>query len=173
MMFSKDRCVYGMVINDLFSKLFQHNGNKCIVCSSCCCCCSQVASVRSDSLQTYELQPASLLCPWNSLGKNIGVGCHALLQGIFPFQGLNSSCMSPALAGGFFTTSAAWEAPICSCAIMKLLSFVNLCKLNKDTYIYTYICIHTNQYTLSIFLQNGHTLTQLAFFVFQLYEQLS
>ena len=28
-------------------------------------------------------------CPWNSPGKNTGVGCHALLQGIFPTQGWN------------------------------------------------------------------------------------
>ena len=34
-------------------------------------------------------QPARLLCPWNSLGKNTGVGCQALLQGIFPTQGSN------------------------------------------------------------------------------------
>ena len=31
----------------------------------------------------------SLLCPWDFLGKNTGVGCHALLQGIFPTQGSN------------------------------------------------------------------------------------
>ena len=30
-----------------------------------------------------------LLCPWDSPGKNIEVGCHALLQGIFPTQGSN------------------------------------------------------------------------------------
>ena len=30
-----------------------------------------------------------LLCPWNSPGKNTGVGCHALLQGVFPTQGSN------------------------------------------------------------------------------------
>ena len=30
-----------------------------------------------------------LLCPWDSPGKNAGVGCHALLQGIFPTQGSN------------------------------------------------------------------------------------
>jgi len=30
-----------------------------------------------------------LLCPWDSPGKNAGVGCHALLQGIFPTQGWN------------------------------------------------------------------------------------
>ena len=30
-----------------------------------------------------------LLCPWDSPGKNTGVGCHALLQGIFLTQGSN------------------------------------------------------------------------------------
>ena len=29
------------------------------------------------------------LCPWNSPGKNTGVGCHSLLQEIFLIQGLN------------------------------------------------------------------------------------
>ena len=29
------------------------------------------------------------LCPWDSPGKNNAVGCHSLLQGIFPIQGLN------------------------------------------------------------------------------------
>ena len=37
----------------------------------------------------YGLWPARLLCPWNSPGKNTGVGCHALLQGIFLIQGSN------------------------------------------------------------------------------------
>ena len=32
---------------------------------------------------------ASLLCPWNSPGRNAGVGSHSFLQGIFPTQGLN------------------------------------------------------------------------------------
>ena len=43
-------------------------------------------------------------------GKNTGVGCHALLQGIFPTQGLNPHPMSLTLAGRFFTTSTTWEA---------------------------------------------------------------
>ena len=30
-----------------------------------------------------------LLCPWNFQDKNTGVGCHFLLQGIFPIQGSN------------------------------------------------------------------------------------
>ena len=28
-------------------------------------------------------------CPWDSPGKNTGVGCHFLLQGIFSILGLN------------------------------------------------------------------------------------
>ena len=43
----------------------------------------------------------------DSSGKNTGVGCYALLQGVLPDPGTElSSLMSPALAGGFFTTSA-------------------------------------------------------------------
>ena len=46
-------------------------------------------------------QPARLLCPWDFPGKNTGEGCHLLLQGIFPAQGLTcTSC----IAGRFFTT---------------------------------------------------------------------
>ena len=37
---------------------------------------------------------ARVLCPWNFPGKDIGVGCHFLLQEIFPAQGLNVSCIS-------------------------------------------------------------------------------
>ena len=46
-------------------------------------------SVVSDSLWPYGLEPTKLLCPWNSPDKNIGVGCHFFLQGIFPTQGSN------------------------------------------------------------------------------------
>ena len=34
-------------------------------------------------------QAPQLLCLWNSPGKNTGVGCHSLLQGILPTQGSN------------------------------------------------------------------------------------
>ena len=50
-------------------------------------------SVVSNSLQPYWLWPARLLCLWDSPGKITGVGCHALLQGIFPTQGPNLSLL--------------------------------------------------------------------------------
>ena len=49
---------------------------------------SQVTSLVSDSVR-----PSRLLCPWDSPGKNTGVGYHALLQGIFPTQGSNPSLL--------------------------------------------------------------------------------
>ena len=43
----------------------------------------------SDSSRPHGLQPTRLLRPWDSPGKNTGMGSHALLQGIFLMQGLN------------------------------------------------------------------------------------
>ena len=45
---------------------------------SCCCC--WVASVVSDSVRLHRRQPTRLPRPWDSPGKNTGVGCHFLLQ---------------------------------------------------------------------------------------------
>ena len=45
-----------------------------------CCCCCCIASVVSDSVQPHRQQPTRLHCPWDSSGKNTGVGCHFLLQ---------------------------------------------------------------------------------------------
>ena len=45
-------------------------------------------------IQLFETSwTARLLCPWNSPGKNTGVGSHSLLQGIFLTQGLNLSLL--------------------------------------------------------------------------------
>ena len=46
-------------------------------------------SVVPNSLQPHGLEPIRFLCPWDSPGQDAGVGCHALLQRIFPSQGLN------------------------------------------------------------------------------------
>ena len=42
-----------------------------------CCCCFEVTSVMCDSVQPHRRQPTRLLCPWDSSGKNTGVGCHS------------------------------------------------------------------------------------------------
>ena len=48
--------------------------------ASCCCCCCWVTSVMSDSVRPHRRQPTRLRRPWDSPGKNTGVGCHFLLQ---------------------------------------------------------------------------------------------
>ena len=52
----------------------------------------QVASVEFNFLQPHGIQPFKLLYSWDSPGRNTGVGCHALLQGIFLTQELNHFC---------------------------------------------------------------------------------
>ena len=54
---------------------------------------SESRSVLSDSLQPHGLEPARLLCRWNSPGQNTEVRSRPLLQGIFPTQGLNQGLL--------------------------------------------------------------------------------
>ena len=72
-----------------------------------------VVFFQSESVQSYltlcdpmNCNPR-LLCPWNSPGKNIGVGCHPLLQEIFLTQGSNPG--PPTLQPIFFTIQATRE----------------------------------------------------------------
>ena len=61
----------------------------------------------SDSLPPYVLHPARLLCPWDSPGKNTGVGFHALPVGNLPDPWIQPASLIPTvLVAGFFTTSA-------------------------------------------------------------------
>jgi len=70
----------------------------------------------------------TLVSPWevatqvplsmDSPGRNTGVGCHFLLQGIFLTQGLNPH--PPALAGGFFTTEPPGKPRCCVLSCLRL-----------------------------------------------------
>ena len=48
--------------------------------SNACMHVHQVTSAMSNSVPPYRRQPPRLLCPWDSPGKNTGVGCHFLLH---------------------------------------------------------------------------------------------
>ena len=63
-------------------------------------------SVMSYSLWPRGLEPIRLLCPWDSPGKNTGVGCHFLLQGSSqPRDRTQVSC----IVGRFFAIWATGE----------------------------------------------------------------
>ena len=64
-----------LTFNSFGSQDLEHRLNSC----GCCCCCC-VASVVSDSVRPQRRQPTRLPHPWDSPGKNTGVGCHFLLQ---------------------------------------------------------------------------------------------
>ena len=56
--------------------------------------CSESAGECAQSLHLCPtlcdpMEPTRLLCSWDFPGKNPGLGCHALFQGIFPTQGWN------------------------------------------------------------------------------------
>ena len=50
---------------------------------------SLISFLLNRSVVSNSLQPHGLYSLWNSPGQNTGVGCHFLLQWIFPIQGLN------------------------------------------------------------------------------------
>ena len=80
-------------------------------------------SVMSDSLWFHRLKPARLLCPWSSPGKNIGVGCHSFLQGIFPSRDRTwVSC----IAGRFFTIWATREDCVDQNKLWKILKAMGI-----------------------------------------------
>ena len=73
----------GAVVKTPYSQCKRSGFNhwSCILCS--------VASIVSNSVRPYGLQPTRFLCPWLSPGKNTGGVCRALLQRIFPILGSN------------------------------------------------------------------------------------
>ena len=61
------------------------------------------------TLQPHGLQPTRLLCPWDFPGKDTGMGCHFLLQGIFWTR--NQTWVS-CTVGSFCTNWATRESQI-------------------------------------------------------------
>ena len=83
------------------------------------------------TVQPHGLQPTRLLCPWNSPGGNTGVGCHALLQGIFPTQGSNLDLLhcKQILYGLNHQESHKWKreykSKVCQSRIIYLIAGLN------------------------------------------------
>ena len=63
----------------------------------------------SDSLRPRGLKPARLLCPWEFSRQEYWSGLPWPPPGDLPNPGIESTSLSsPALTGGFFTTSLTW-----------------------------------------------------------------
>ena len=59
---------------------FQRGSEQWVHLIRLCCCCCCIASIMSNSVWPHRWQPTRLPYPWDSPGKNTGVGCHFLLQ---------------------------------------------------------------------------------------------
>ena len=66
----------------VFTFVFPHQDWNII----CVCVCTQSCPTLFDPM---DCSPPDSSSPWDLPGKNAGVGCHFLLQGIFPTQGSN------------------------------------------------------------------------------------
>ena len=77
----------------------------------CCCCCCWLLSRFSRVRLCYPIdrQPTSLRVPWDSPGKNTGVGCHFLLQCIKVKMKVKSLSCVRLLATPW---TAAYQAPL-------------------------------------------------------------
>ena len=91
-------------------------------------------SVVSNSLRPHGLGPAKLLSPWDFPGKNIAVGCHSFLQGIFLTQGIELG--SPTLNADSLPSEPSGKTTITS---TKCTIFLNL--KNKTSYL-NYLLLH-------------------------------
>ena len=94
-----------------------------------------------DFVLPYGLQPARLLCPWGSPGKNTGMGGWALLQEIFLTQGSNLCLLClPALAGRFFTIAFTnyliWYRMVCTLWFLS----INVITILKNIF---FLCTHS------------------------------
>ena len=97
-------------------------------------CAMLSRSVVSDSFETPWTVHPRLLCPWNSPVKNIGVGCHALLQGICPIQGLNPGLLHCRQIFFFsFTIRAKYYrfGSVCRILLQWDISFISYTKLDQ------------------------------------------
>ena len=87
------------------------------------------------SVQLFGLQPARLLCARDSPGKYTGVGCHALLQGSFPTQGLNPNLLHllPWQAGSLQLAPYTHELPgnLNKTLIQQMRRRLRICLSNK------------------------------------------
>ena len=126
--------------------------------------CGLSGSVMSDSLRPQGLQHTRLLCPWDSLGKNTGLGCHALLQGIFPTQGLNQGLphcrqILHQLSYKGSPKIVEWTANPCSSRSSRPrnrtgVSYHQGCCVNTSG-VAPYVCVHLVHLPLCYSLRNG------------------
>ena len=118
------------------------------------CACSVV----SDSLHPTDYNLPGSVCPWDSSGKNTGVGCLVLLQGIFPTEGLNPSllCLQHRQAGSLLLVSPGKQE-------IYIYIYIYIIKIS---YIHIYVNIFIYMYKQNFdFVQNFNFVKKIKVFL--------
>ena len=117
----------------------------------------------SDSVRPHGRQPIRLCCPWDSPGKNCGVGCHFLLQcmKVRSESEVAQSCLTlrdpmdcrppgSSVHGIFQARVLEWGAIAFSSVVayysnwsvfLVLFCFVFHVTIQKENYFYLFICL--------------------------------
>ena len=120
-------------------------------------------SVVSDSVQHHRRQPTRLPGPWDSPGKNTGVGCHFLLQCIKMKSEVKLLSCVPIFATPWTT---AYQAPpsmgfsrqeYCAAHLVVLFSQARLA-LEEGLFVSFHSFIHSFFVCFSLSLQTFHVL---------------
>ena len=112
----------------------------------------------SDSVQPHRWQPTRLLCPWDSPGKNTGVGCHFLLQCMHAkllqscptlCDPMDSSPPGSSIHGILQARILEWVAISLSQFICNVVLFSDVWQSDSVyIYIYIYTCIYIYIYQI-------------------------
>ena len=127
-----------------------------------CCCCCKVASVVSDSVRPHRRQPTRLPRPWDSPGKNTGVGCHFLLQCmkvksksevtqsyLTLSEPMDCSLPGPSVHGSFQARVLEWVAIAFSNMLHSEAKQTNKQKKNFTKSVSVVMCLNTKLFHLS------------------------
>ena len=95
----------------------------------------------SNSLWRYGLEPARLLCPWDSPQANTGVGLHAHLQGI-PNPGIEPIYIPYVSHIGMAGGSLSLVPPMCICQTSLLFLTVIFIRKSSWTNSCASLCFH-------------------------------
>ena len=106
---------------------------------------------ESDTTEWLNWTELRLLCPWNTPGKNTGVGCHFLLQGIFLTQGLNLCLLwllnwqEYSLPLSHLGSPTFFGCPIYNCSLpSKLILHILFIFFLQHLSVYNILCVFVN-----------------------------
>ena len=102
----------------------------------CCCLVTQLCP----TFLTPWTVAHQLLCLWDSPGKNAGVGCHSLFQGIFPTQGSNPSL----LLGRGFPDGSYGKESACNAGDQSLIPGLGRSPGKGNGYPLQYSCLENS-----------------------------